>query len=60
MTTVLDTVITRRAAAAATGGASRPRPAAHPARAWIETRTARAQVRSQRQVRNPRPYPTER
>lgn len=42
MTAVIGTVVTRRAAAAVTGGASRPRPAAHTARAWIDTRTARA------------------
>lgn len=60
MTAVFDTVVTRRAAAAVTGGASRPRPAAHTARAWIDTLTARAQVRSERQLRNPRPHPTER
>lgn len=53
MTTVVDTVITRRAAAAVTGGGT-TRPAAPTARAWIETLTARAQIRSERHVRHHR------
>ena len=55
MTTGLDTIITYRAAAAVTAGTGRPGPAAHTARAWIDSFTARAQLRSERHTR---PNPT--
>ena len=51
MTTGLDTIITYRAAAAVTAGTGRPGPAAHTARAWIDSLTARAQLRSERHAR---------
>jgi hypothetical protein len=51
MTTGFDTLITRRAAAAVTAATSRPGPAAHTARAWIDSFTARAQLRSERHAR---------
>ncbi|WP_156452373.1 amidohydrolase [Mycobacterium gordonae] len=49
MSTFVDTAITSRAAAAVTSGPT-TRPAAHTARAWIETLTARAQLRSERHI----------
>jgi hypothetical protein len=51
MTTGFDTSITRRAAAAVTAATGRPGPAAHAARAWIDSFTARAQLRSERHAR---------
>jgi hypothetical protein len=42
MTTGFDTLITRRAAAAVTAATGRPGPAAHTARAWIDSFTARS------------------
>lgn len=54
MTPIVDTVITQRAAAAVTGGGI-TRPAAPAARAWIESLTARAQIRSERHIRHNRP-----
>lgn len=51
MTTGLDTTITHRAAAAVIAGTGRPGPAAHTARAWIDSFTARAQLRSERRAR---------
>lgn len=59
MTTVVETVITRRAAAAVTGGGT-TRPAAPTACAWIESLTARAQIRSERHIRTNRPHTKER
>ena len=48
----LDTVIiTSRAAAVVAAAAGRPGPAAHTARAWIDSMTARAQLRSERRLR---------
>ena len=49
--TGFDTVITSRATAAVTAAASRPGPAAHTARAWIDSLTVRAQIRLERQAR---------
>jgi hypothetical protein len=54
MTTRFETAITSRAAAAITAAAGRPGPAANPARAWIDSMTARAQLRSERRLRQPR------
>lgn len=54
-----EAVITRRAAAAVTGGGT-TRPAAPTARAWIESLTARAQIRSERHLRYSRPRTKER
>ena len=51
MTTGFDTIITCRAAAAVTAGTGRPGPAAHTARAWIDSLAARAQLRSERHAR---------
>ena len=51
MTTGLDTIITYRAAAAVTAGTGAPGRAAHTARAWIDSLTARAQLRSERHTR---------
>jgi hypothetical protein len=51
MTTGFDTIITYRAPAAVTAGTGRPGPAAHTARAWIDSLTARAQLRSDRHTR---------
>jgi hypothetical protein len=51
MTPAFDTGSTSRAAAAVTGGSGRPGPAAHTARAWIDSLTARAQLRSERHAR---------
>ena len=47
----LETVITSRAAAVVAAAAGRPGPAAHTARAWIDSMTARAQLRSERRLR---------
>lgn len=60
MSACADTSITRRAADAVTAAASRSRPAAHTARAWIDTLSARAQIRSERRVRHSRPQPATR
>lgn len=55
MTTGLETAITSRAAAAVVAAAAgRPGPAAHTARAWIDSMTARAQLRSERRLRHAR------
>ncbi|MDP7706921.1 MULTISPECIES: amidohydrolase [Mycobacterium] len=56
-TIAADAAITRRAAAAVTGGPT-ALPAAHTARVWIETLTARAQLRSERHIHH-RPRPRE-
>ena len=51
----LETVIiTSRAAAVVAAAAGRPGPAAHTARAWIDSMTARAQLRSERRLRHTR------
>jgi hypothetical protein len=50
----LETVITSRAAAVVAAAAGRPVPAAHTARAWIDSMTARAQLRSERRLRHAR------
>jgi hypothetical protein len=44
-------IITSRAAAVVAAAAGRPGPAAHTARAWIDSMTARAQLRSERRLR---------
>jgi hypothetical protein len=54
MTTHFETVITDRAAAATAAAAGRPGPAANTARAWIDTMTARAQLRCERRLRHTR------
>lgn len=54
MTTGFDTVITQRAEAALTAAAGRPGPAAHTAHAWIDSLTARAQIRSEPHARGTR------
>jgi hypothetical protein len=54
MTTGFETVITQRAAAAATAAAGRLGHAAHTARAWIDSLTARAQIRSEPHARGAR------
>ncbi len=54
MTTGLETAITSRAAAVVAAAAGRPGPAAHTARAWIDSMTARAQLRSERRLRRTR------
>ncbi|GAB4659271.1 hypothetical protein MOKP64_15710 [Mycobacterium avium subsp. hominissuis] len=54
MTTCFETAITSRAAAAITAAAGRPGHAADTARAWIDSVTARAQLRSERRLRQPR------
>jgi hypothetical protein len=47
----LETVIiTSRAAAVVAAAAGRPGPAAHTARAWIDSMTARAQLLSERRL----------
>jgi hypothetical protein len=51
MTTRFETAITNRAAAAITAAAGRPGPVATTARAWIDSMTARAQLRSERRLR---------
>jgi hypothetical protein len=51
MTMGLEIVISHRAAAVITAAAGRPGPAAHTARAWIDSLTTRAQLRSERRVR---------
>ena len=54
MTRGLETAITSRAAAVVAAASGRPGPAAHTARAWIDSMTARAQRRSERRLRHPR------
>ena len=54
MTTRFDIIITNRAAAPIAAAAGRPGPAANTARAWIDSMTARAQLRSERRLRHPR------
>ncbi|BBC69100.1 hypothetical protein MML61_27510 (plasmid) [Mycobacterium marinum] len=54
MTTRFDITITNRAAAAIAAAPARPRPAAHTARAWIDSMSARAQLRSERRLRHTR------
>ena len=54
MTTRFETAITSRAASAITAAAGRPGPAASTARAWIDSMTARAQLRSERRLRHAR------
>ena len=54
MTTRFETAITSRAAAAITAAAGRHAPAASTARAWIDSMTARAQLRSECRPRQPR------
>ena len=57
----LETVIiTSRAAAVVAAAAGRPGPAAHTARAWIDSMTARAQLRSERRLRQNAGRATER
>jgi hypothetical protein len=54
MTMGVETVITSRAAAVVAAAAGRPGPAAHTARAWIDSMTAVAQLRSERRLRHTR------
>ncbi len=54
MTTRFETAITSRAAAIITAAAGRPGPAANTARAWIDSTTGRAQLRSERRLGPPR------
>lgn len=54
MTSRFEIVITNRAAAAIAATAGRPGPAANTARAWIDSMTARAQLRSERRLRHTR------
>jgi hypothetical protein len=57
MTTRFEIAITNRAAAAIAAiaaAAGRPGPAATTARAWIDSMTARAQLRSERRRRHAR------
>ena len=54
MTTRFETAITSRAASAITAAAGRPGPAANTARAWIDSMTASAQLRSEPRLRQPR------
>lgn len=54
MTTRFEIAITNRAAAAIAAAAGRPGPAATTARAWIDSMTARAQLRSERRLRHAR------
>jgi len=54
MTTRFETAITDRVAAAIAAAAGRPGPAANTARAWIDSMTARAQLRSERRRRHTR------
>jgi len=51
VSTVAEAAITRRAVAAVTSGPT-SHPAAHTARVWIETLTARAQLRSERHIQH--------
>jgi hypothetical protein len=53
----LETVIASRAAAVVAAAAGRPGPAAHTARAWIDSMTARAQRRCERRLRHTRTTP---
>ena len=54
MTMRFETAIANRAAAAIAAAAGRPGPAASTARAWIDSMTARAQLRSERRLRHAR------
>lgn len=54
MTTRFEIAITNRAAAAIAAAAGRPEPAASTARAWIDSMTARDQLRSERRLRHAR------
>ncbi|SOJ57001.1 hypothetical protein MSIMFB_04479 [Mycobacterium simulans] len=54
MTTRFETAITNRAAATIAAAAGRPGPAASTARAWIDSMTARAQLRAVRRLRHTR------
>lgn len=54
MTTRFETAITNRVAAAIAAAAGRPGPAATTARAWIDSMTARTQLRSERRLRHTR------
>lgn len=54
MTTCFEIAMTNRAAAAIAAAAARPGPAATTARAWIDSMTTRAQLRSERRLRHAR------
>lgn len=57
MNTGIDTLVTAQVTTAITAAAGRTGgPAAHTARAWIDGLCARAQRRSERRLRSPRPH----
>lgn len=57
MNTGIDTLMTAQVTTAITAAAGRTGdPAAHTARAWIDGLGARAQLRSERHLRSPRPH----